>query len=95
MTTGIVHLAGFEVRFGERLRQRCAWCGEVMVDQELALTDNMVVFPAAKQVLHDGVLWIVLDDVPAELPGSVNVDLRSCMRVPPELTIATKGESDV
>ena len=35
----IVHIAGLEVvLFGRYLRQRCAWCGLVLVDYDLTLT---------------------------------------------------------
>lgn len=100
--SGTVHIAGFEVQFAERLRQRCAWCGEVMVDIELGLVAFEIddpnktypVFPTAKQVLHDGAMWLVLDDIPGDLPGTVHVDIRCCMRIPAELTVATKGLTD-
>jgi hypothetical protein len=104
--TGTVHIAGFEVQFAERIRQRCAWCGEILLDQELALVaihvdpddfnSNMTfsVWPAGKQVLHDGNYWSLLEDLPADLPGIINVDPRSCTRIPPELTIETKGKTD-
>lgn len=38
MTDEIVHIAGNPVQVGTHLRQRCAWCGAVMIDQDLALT---------------------------------------------------------
>jgi hypothetical protein len=96
---GTVHIAGFEVQFAERIRQRCSWCGEVLIDQELALVtmhpwSEFTVWPAGKQILHDGNLWTVLEDEPGDMPGTTNVDLRSCMRLPPELTISTKGQTD-
>lgn len=35
--TGIVHVAGLPVTIqGRYLRQRCAWCGAVLVDHDLA-----------------------------------------------------------
>ena len=34
--TGVVHIAGNDVQVGSRLRQRCAWCGAVLVDYDLA-----------------------------------------------------------
>lgn len=34
----IVHIAGYDVVIDERyLRQRCAWCGAVLIDYDLAL----------------------------------------------------------
>jgi len=37
-----IHIAGFPVRVGTVQRQRCAWCGEVLIDYDLA---NMMVAP--------------------------------------------------
>lgn len=31
----VVHIAGPDIRIGEHLRQRCAWCGTVLVDYDL------------------------------------------------------------
>jgi hypothetical protein len=33
---GVVHIAGLDVQIGTRLRQRCAWCGAVLEDVDLA-----------------------------------------------------------
>lgn len=102
LESGTVHVAGFELQYAERMRQRCAWCGEVLIDQELALvaypddhpTKTFTVWPAGKQILHDGVMWSLVEDEPGAMPGTINVDLRSCMRVPPELTVSTRGKTD-
>lgn len=32
----VIHLAGYHVVLGGRLRQRCAWCGALLVDVELS-----------------------------------------------------------
>jgi hypothetical protein len=34
--SGIIHIAGVHVRVGNLLRQRCAWCGALMIDYDLA-----------------------------------------------------------
>lgn len=31
----MVHLAGFHLIIGPRLRQRCAWCGATLIDKDL------------------------------------------------------------
>lgn len=31
-----VHIAGFAVRVGNQLRQRCAWCGDEIIDVDLS-----------------------------------------------------------
>lgn len=33
---GVVHIVGTRVQIGELLRQRCAWCGAVLIDYDLA-----------------------------------------------------------
>lgn len=36
MTTSITHIAGMDITIGgRRLRQRCAWCGAVLLDYDL------------------------------------------------------------
>ncbi|GLZ36239.1 hypothetical protein Lesp02_84260 [Lentzea sp. NBRC 105346] len=32
---GVVHIAGLDVEIGTLLRQRCAWCGEILADYDL------------------------------------------------------------
>jgi hypothetical protein len=32
----ITHIAGNDVQVGDQLRQRCAWCGTVLVDHALS-----------------------------------------------------------
>lgn len=34
--SGVVHIAGLDVRVGSQLRQRCGWCGAVIIDVNLA-----------------------------------------------------------
>lgn len=33
----IIHIAGNHVMVNEHLRQRCAWCGATLIDQDLTL----------------------------------------------------------
>jgi hypothetical protein len=35
---GVVHIAGHQVQIGTQLRQRCAWCGALMLDYDLTRT---------------------------------------------------------
>ncbi len=37
MSEGVVHIAGLDVEIGPRLRQRCAWCGAVLIDVDQTL----------------------------------------------------------
>ena len=32
----VIHIAGFCVRIGSQERQRCAWCGAVLIDYDYA-----------------------------------------------------------
>jgi hypothetical protein len=34
----LVHIAGPDIQVGARLRQRCAWCGALIIDYDLART---------------------------------------------------------
>jgi hypothetical protein len=38
----VIHIAGFTVRIGPHLRQRCSWCGAVLTDYDLR---NVAVAP--------------------------------------------------
>lgn len=59
--SGVVHIAGTRVQIGPLLRQRCAWCGVVLVDYNV---DNLAVplgqdptpatWPEGDLVLVDG-----------------------------------------
>lgn len=35
MDWGVVHIAGLDVQVGPYLRQRCSWCGAVLIDVDL------------------------------------------------------------
>lgn len=37
MKTPVVHVAGADIAFNDLLRQRCAWCGAILIDQDLKL----------------------------------------------------------
>lgn len=36
MSARVIHIAGVHVQIGKLLRQRCAWCGAVLLDYDLA-----------------------------------------------------------
>jgi len=87
-----VHIAGFPVRVGTRKRQRCAWCGEVLIDEDLK---NVAVYPPPKDgeelVAHfepnalvavDGPgSWIVRHEDGAPLPAGWCGDERPPLRL--------------
>lgn len=35
MADSIVHIAGIDIQVNTRLRQRCAWCGAILIDYAL------------------------------------------------------------
>lgn len=85
---GVVHIAGIDATVGHWLRQRCAWCGAVLIDYEL---DCMAVpvgqdptpgrWPPGQLVLVDGPMQALVEhDDGADLPGN------ACALLDPEVT---------
>jgi len=37
VTAGVVHIVGVAIEIGPLIRQRCSWCGAVLVDCDLRL----------------------------------------------------------
>jgi hypothetical protein len=80
------HIAGAEVQVGSRLRQRCAWCGEVMADydlQRIAVLEGDDPRPAmwlqGSLVRRDGCAWFVVDheegaDLPSDSCAAAEID---------------------
>lgn len=74
----VTHIAGLDVTIHDRyLRQRCAWCDEVLIDHDLALvavaldsnpTSGPPVWPAGRLVRVDGSVSHTLDEG-EPLPG--------------------------
>jgi hypothetical protein len=86
-TAAITHIAANDVTIGERrLRQRCAWCGAILLDYDFA---NMAVagdewsppgtWPVGRLVRVDGSYSALLDEA-EELPDD------ACGRVDDEVT---------
>jgi len=78
MSDGIVHIGGDTVTvFGRYVRQRCAWCGKVLVEYDLERVAVPVgqegppaTFPAGALVLVDGNMMTVVEpEMIAESPG--------------------------
>jgi hypothetical protein len=65
--TAITHIAGLDIQVGPHLRQRCAWCGAVLVDYDLTLTaapegqdPRPATWPVGRLVAVDGpAMWTV------------------------------------
>lgn len=73
-----IHFAGLDVRINQLLRQRCAWCGEILVDYDLervAVPEGQdptpAVWPVPSLVEVDGnASWVVEHDAVDELPDN-------------------------
>jgi len=85
----IVHIAGVDVQVGALLRQRCSWCGAVLIDYDL---DRIAVpvgqdprpatWPVGELVARDGVASYIVEHVDgADLPAE------SCARLDPAVTV--------
>jgi hypothetical protein len=89
--SGVAHLAGPDITVdGRWLRQRCVWCGAILVDYDMARIAVQVepgeepsppaTWEAGKFVEVDPPMSSVLDWEGDQLPP------HSCMRIPPEET---------
>lgn len=90
-----VHIAGAPIRFGAYLRQRCSWCGVLIIDQDLSLVARPVedadtpfpVWPVGEEVAMDGAVTWVLDRTPSlEHEDGWTVSPDCCLRLPVEVT---------
>lgn len=85
----LVHIAGNDVQIGNRLRQRCAWCGAVLVDYDLdrvAVPEGQdprpATWPVAELVAVDGpASWVVEHEDGQPLPDN------ACAVLDPEVTL--------
>lgn len=86
---GVVHIAGMTVTINDRMRQRCAWCGALLINYDLA---NIAVpvtqadtspasWPVGDLVLIDGNMAALVPHVDgAALPEA------ACGRLDPAVT---------
>lgn len=85
----ITHIAGVVVHAGSMLRQRCGWCGAVLIHEDLTrvmvLTDDVsrasvpTWAPGSLVALDGGASWMV-EREDGEAPAN------ACMRLDPEVT---------
>lgn len=57
--TGVIHIAGVHVQVGPLLRQRCAWCGAMLLDYDLsdiAVPEGQDPTPATWP--HGDLVWV-------------------------------------
>jgi hypothetical protein len=89
--SGVVHPAGLDVSIGPLLRQRCAWCGTVLVDVDLAATASTggasyPTWPVGALVEIDGGVSFTVDPVPSAESEGVTVPDNCCMKLDPDVT---------
>lgn len=91
MNGTITHIAGLVVHVGSMVRQRCGWCGAVLIDLDLANT--MVMVPdghdpeppptwevGALVALNGAASWVVDHEDGAQLPAD------ACAQLDPAVT---------
>ena len=88
----IVHIAGKEIYVGSQLRQRCGWCGAVLIDDDVCRTMVLVdaehtrpgpipTWPKGELVaVQGGASWVVEHEDGADLP------LEACAMIDHEVT---------
>jgi len=87
--SAVVHIAGVDVHINQRLRQRCAWCGAVLLDYDLATIavpvgqdPHPATWPVGELISVDGGLSFTVEHVDGgPLPEG------SCGRLDPEVTV--------
>lgn len=83
-----MHIAGVHVKVGPYLRQRCAWCGAVLLDYDLSKIavpegqdPSPATWPIGELVKVDGGLSVLLEHEDGDpLPDG------ACAKLDPEVT---------
>ncbi len=85
---GIIHIAGLQVQVGPRLRQRCSWCGAMLLEYDL----TAVAVPEGQEpglpTWEPGILVEVDGNVSLIVPHKNGDDLpqRACGWIDPAVT---------
>lgn len=86
--TALVHIAGPDIQVNHHLRQRCAWCGTVLLDYNLALIavptgqdPRPSTWPAGALIQVDG-QWSSVVEHTADQP----LPDEACALIDPEVT---------
>jgi hypothetical protein len=83
MAGALVHIAGPDVQVGGQMRQRCAWCGALLADYDLAHVAAPIgqdptpaMWPAGELVAVDGpASWTVPHTDGEQLPSNACAQL--------------------
>lgn len=78
-----IHIAGNDVQVGTQLRQRCAWCGAILVDYDLVRVavpigqdPRPATWPVGALVEVDGnASWVVEHEDGATIPAGACANL--------------------
>lgn len=84
----VVHIAGAFVALDQLLRQRCAWCGAILIDYNLAEVAVPVGQEGAPGVWPVGELIVVDGNLSAQVPHVDGDPLPddACARIDPAVT---------
>lgn len=93
----VIHVAGVAMRVTDHIRQRCSWCGAVLIDVDITTIDRPAadvadldpddpfawypVWETGRLVAHDGAASYLVDDI----PSPSNPDIPG---IPPESCMA-------
>lgn len=88
MNSGVVHISGVHVQIGTRLRQRCAWCGGVLLEYDLANIAVPVGSDPTPPTWEPGRLVLVDDGMSASIAHVDGEDLpdNACALLDPAVT---------
>lgn len=107
--TVVTHLAGAAIHFDAHVRQRCEWCGYVLIDQDLTQIAVLVedadkpfpTWPAGGLVEVDAEdadghafasrMFSVVEPELGDDGITPKAPENSCLRLPPEMTLAVAG----
>lgn len=81
----LIHIAGNDVQVGALLRQRCAWCGTILIDYDL----TRVAVPVGQDA--EPATWPVGDLIAVDGPVSYVVEHRDGHVLPSESCTLVKA----
>lgn len=88
----VIHIVGTDVQVGSRRRQRCAWCGAILADEDLSMMGWQLnadgtdpgppgLWPIGGLLAHDGAVWWIVDH-----EDGANLPPECCAELPDDLT---------
>jgi hypothetical protein len=84
-TEGVIHIAGLPVTIdGHHIRQRCAWCGALLEDQDLRRTASTTSEPYPTWDV--GALVLIDGNMKATVEREARMPSNCCANLSPEVT---------